>query len=370
MSTNPIKPRLLSLRVRLGLFYAGLITLALLLFGAAVYVTAVVSEAEEDEPQADKDREIAAIRQRLLIALGAGIPAAVLVAGVGSSFMTRRTLRALGDIVATANTVGPDRLHPRLPSDERDDAEIQHLTFALNQMLDRVDRAVTGLRRFTADAAHELRTPLSSLLGAIEICLRRPRDSDALRAVLEDTMLGLGSLARLVEVLLMLARSDAGELPIARKEVDLEALLATVISPYEGVAAELGLTLRRASPPPGLRLSTDALLLGRALANLLDNACKFTPTGGTVEVLARASGDSIEVVVRDSGPGLSEQDQDQLFQRFYRGAAHRGSTEGFGVGLALSREFISALGGSLRLSNRASGGTEAIVTLARQISRA
>lgn len=362
---NPITPRLPSLRVRLGLFYAALITAALLLFGAAVYASAVVSEAEEDEPQADKDRELAAIRRRLLIALGTGIPLAVLLAGAGSSWMTQRTLRALGEIVQTANTVGPDRLHPRLPLDARDDAEIQHLTQALNQMLDRVDRAVTGLRRFTADAAHELRTPLAALLGAIEISLRRPRDADALRTVLEDTLLGLGSLARLVEVLLMLARSDAGELPIARATVDLDSLLATVISPYEGVAAELGLTLRLESPPPDLMVSTDALLLGRALANLIDNACKFTPTGGTVDVVVCASAERIDVAVRDTGPGLSDQDQVQLFQRFYRGAAHRGSTEGFGVGLALAREFVTALGGTLHLSNRASGGAEAIVSLPR-----
>lgn len=363
MSTNKTTGKLQSLRVRLALFYAALITVALLLFGAAVYAAAVISEAEENEPQADKEMELDAIRRRLFMALGAGIPAGVSLAAAGSSWMTRRTLRALGDIVRTANSVGPERLHQRLPIHAQDDVEIQRLAHALNQMLDRVDRAVTGLRRFTADAAHELRTPLSALLSGLEICLRKPRDPAELRAVMEDTLEGLGRLTRLVDVLLTLARSDAGALPIARTPVNIQSLLAEVANPYEGLAVELGLTLKLHLQAEAIWWPTDGLLLSRAVANLIDNACKFTPHGGVVEVRAHASQYCIAIAVNDTGPGLSEQDQERIFERFYRGAAHRGHIEGFGVGLALAREIVTALGGTLRLRNRPTGGTEALISL-------
>ncbi len=352
----------MTLRTRLSLFYGGLLTLALLLFGAGLYVTAVMAEEQEDEPQAEKERELHEIREQIEVALIAGIPLGALLAVLGSSWMTRRTLRTLSDIVATASEVGPEKLHQRIAEDPSGDAETERLVGALNGMFERLDRAVNGLRRFTADAAHELRTPLASIMGELEIALRRPRDEAALRATMEGALEGLTRLTRLLEVLLTLARSDAGELPISNSPVNVSELLAQVASPYEGLTAELQQLLRLRCEP-ALLVRTDPLLLGRAVANLLDNACKFSKPGGSIELGCQQRGQNIEIFVADTGPGLSAEDEVHLFQRFYRSDLHRGRVEGFGLGLALAHEFISALGGQVSLCNRTGGGTQATIVL-------
>jgi heavy metal sensor kinase len=355
-------PRLDTLRLRLSVFYAGFLTVALLLFSAVVYSALVMAEAEENEPEADKDREIQAIRHRMLTAVAAGVPIATLLAALSSSFMTRRTLRILGDIVRTAGEVGPEQLEARIPCDPDADIEIQRLVHSLNGMLERIDRAVNGLRRFTADAAHELRTPLASIMGELEICLRRPRDETVLRTVMESSLEELQRLGQLVDILLMLARSDAGELPMTASSVDVKQLVAQVAAPYEELATEWNLELRLPQGSP-LQVRTDPLLLSRAVANLLDNACKFSKPGGYVQVDCVQRENNIEISVADTGPGLSEQDQQNIFKRFYRSAKHRGSVEGFGLGLALTREFINALHGQVTLKNREGGGVQACIIL-------
>jgi heavy metal sensor kinase len=352
-----------SLRVRLAVFFAALITVALLVFGGAVYVAAEAIEAEEVEPLEEKQRELLRVRRLLLSALAAGIPVVVLLAAAGSTWMTRRTMQALGEIVRTASEVSPERLGQRLPLGPKDDAELQGLVLALNQMLDRVERAVTGLRRFTSDAAHELRTPLAALMSRLEIALCKPREAEQLRAIMAETLEGLSSLSRLVETLLILARSDSGELHLSLEQIPLSDLLSDVLSLYEGMATERELSLR-VDCEPLLSVRSDRLLLHRAVANLVDNACKFSPRGGAITVTAhQPEGGRIEVSVTDSGPGFPESDRERLFERFYRGDLHRGSTEGFGLGLALTREFVSVLGGKVSLRSRKGGGTDASILL-------
>jgi signal transduction histidine kinase len=130
--------------------------------------------------------------------------------------------------------------------------------------------------------------------------------------------------------------------------VDLESFLQQVTSPYEAVAAERGLRLRLlTTAPPDLVVHTDPLLLGRVLANLLDNACKFTPSGGDVELRASYGARGLCIVVADTGPGLPEHERERVFERFFRSASVRGSIEGFGLGLSLAQDLTRALGGEL-----------------------
>lgn len=355
-----------ALRNRLVLVFAGVLTATLLAFGGTVYLAAVVAEAREDEPDHEKERELAAVRHLLALALLAGIPVAIAASLGGAHLLSRHALATVGRIVRTANTLTLESLDARIPSAPHAGREIEELIAALNAMLDRVSRAANSLRRFTADAAHELRTPLAVLSSEIEVCLHRPRDPETLRETLVTTLEGLGRLSRLVDVLLTLARSDAGELPVTLSEVDPAALLAQIAAPFEDVAAERGVLFVLAPPEsatPRPRLRTDPLLLGRAIANLLDNACKFCSVGGTVTVLLRSDPDATEITVRDSGPGMSAEDLARAFDRFYRSPGHRGSTDGFGLGLALTREFMRVLGGRLILRSASPRGTEAILSL-------
>lgn len=364
--TKQLTPKLRSLRGRLALFYAAMTTCVLLLFATMIYGTAVFIEEQEDEPIIEKERELSAFRHLLFLSLGAAIPLSVVLSTLGSSLMTRRTVKALSDLVEVASKVGPEELGHRLKEHPATDAEIQRLIHVLNQMLDRVDRCVTSLRRFTSDAAHELRTPLADLMGRLEISLRRPRDNQALRLTMEETLEGLGRLMRLTEILLTLARTDSGELPVNQRTHLLGPLLDEVLGLYEGVAAENGVLLRMECDPR-LHIETDALLFHRALANLVENAIKFSPPGEVVvvraEPLERAdptregSVRELQVVVTDSGPGLGDEDPERLFARFYRSPSHRGSIDGFGLGLALTRSFVTALGGTVELRSTPHGTT-------------
>lgn len=362
MLTRSSLLNLRSLRVRVAAFFAVLISVLLMGFGGAVYVTARIIEAQEVEPQADKERELALVRRLLLLSLGMGIPLGGILAAAGSAWMTRRTLRAIGDIVRVASEVGPERLSQRLPLHAQDDAEIRSLVAALNQMLERVEQSVTALRRFTADAAHELRTPLAVLCSRLEIALRRPRDEAQLRGTMEETLEGLSSLCRLVELLLTLARSDAGELACVRGPVNIHTLLLQLVSLYEGVASERELVLQLDCDSQ-LTISTDVLLLHRAVANLLDNACKFALPGGTVCLQATQFDEALWLRISDNGPGFVEPDPERLFERFYRCESHRGVVDGFGLGLPLVRELVRVLGGAVSLRRLDSGGTEAAIRL-------
>lgn len=355
------------LRLRLVLLFAGVLTAALLAFSGTVYVAAVVAEAAEDESESEKQRELAAVRHLLAIAMLAGIPVAVTAAVGGAHLLSRHALASIGHIVRTANMLTLENLDARIASDPSAGREIEELVAALNAMLARIAHAATSLRRFIADAAHELRTPLAVLSSEIEVCLHGPREPETLRDTLGASLEGLGHLSRLVDILLTLARSDAGELPVTPTEVDAAALVAQIAAPFEDVAAERGIRLipELPDPPaqPGYALRTDPLLLGRALANLLDNACKFCPSGGTIALRLRCTPAAVDLAVQDSGPGMSADDLARACDRFYRAPIHRGSTDGFGLGLALTREFMRALGGTLTLRLAPPCGTEAILTL-------
>lgn len=353
--------RIGGLRVRLMLLFGAILTAVLLAFSGTVYLAAVAAEAAEDEPEAEKERELRAVRERIATSLLAALPLALVAAAGGAHLLGRRAFSVLGEIVRTASTLNLERLDLRIPNDPAAGREVEELVHALNSMLARIEHAATGLRRFTADAAHELRTPLAVLSSEIEICLRRPRDEAALRTTLAATLEGLGRLNQLIEVLLTLARADAGALAIRAQSVDLQELITQIAEPYTAVAAERGLRLILKAEC-GRTLYTDPLLFGRALANLIDNACKFCAPGGDIAVRMDEQ-DSLAIVVSDSGPGPRPVDLARAGERFYRAPEHRGSTPGFGLGLSLCNEFMAALGGTLHLRRTEDGGTEARLSL-------
>ena len=337
-----------TLPVQLGGFFAVVITATLLLFSASIYMVAQLTEKDDDDEYEYTERELAEEREHLLTTIAIALPASLAAAIGGGFLLAQRALKSLERVIHIAEQTSAENLSARIPEVRGAGEEVERLVAASNAMLDRIERAVSGLRRFTADAAHELRTPLAVLMGRLELSLRRPRDAEALRGTIETTLEELERLTRLVEVLLTLARSDAGDLAVSAVPVDVEAFLHRVMSPYEAVAAERGLELRLlTSAPPELVVKTDPLLLGRVLANLLDNACKFTPAGGTVELRATYGARGLGIAVADTGPGLPESERPRVFERFFRSASVRGSIEGFGLGLPLAQDLTRALGGQL-----------------------
>jgi len=351
-----LRPR--TLRGRLTLFYAAVLATVLVAFGATTYVVAMEDEAKE----AVHGEAPSAVSHRLLLALGIGLPAALVVAIAGGLFISRRALAPIEGVVRVLGNLDADNLEQRIPSHAGAGAEVETLVGALNSMLARIERSVGGLRRFTADAAHELRTPVTSLMGNLEVTLRRPREPAELRVAMESALEELGRLGRLVESLLVLARSDAGELPLRPVEVDVAQVVEGVLEPYQEIAVTRGIRLL-SECSASARADADPLWLGRALANLVDNACKFTPQGGQVAVRVGSSDGRICIQVEDSGPGLLPEERARAFERFYRGDAARGGTDGFGLGLSLARDIAQAMGGALMLTSRDGGGTVARLEL-------
>ena len=295
----------------------------------------------------------------------------VVVLTTAGAQLTGRVFGAVDDIVRQARRIGGRTLAERLPHPGTRD-EIGRLIDTLNDMLARLEHAFEAQRRFTADASHELRSPLSRLRTELEITLRRPRGADeyvqALRSGLED----VARLTALVEELLTLARLDAGQDTAPVAPVAIGPILEAVVRRARPAAQARGMTLSLAGTDDS---GADALeanaaarvpreLLMLVATNLVENAVKYGTAGGSVLVSVVARPDGTELVVEDDGPGLPAEERERVFERFYRGAAARAADiEGTGLGLALCDLIVRAAGGRIEVGVSRWGGARFSVHL-------
>lgn len=288
--------------------------------------------------------------------LFAGMAVALLVAvALTGAALTRKVFRAVEDVNSQARRIGEANLNARLPSPGTDD-EFGHLVDTLNAMLDRLERAFDMQRRFTADASHELRSPLSRLRTEIEITLRRPRDEQEYVTTLRSCLDEVERMTLLVEELLMLARLDAGQEPVPVEAVALNTLVRDVASRMQPAAAERRISIEFDIPAP-----SEAIVAPRAaelvLTNLVGNAIKFSPHDTTITISLANEGREAVLSVADQGPGIDRGDLPHIFDRFYRGAAARArDSEGSGLGLALVQAIVRAYSGRLDVDNVSAGG--------------
>lgn len=293
----------------------------------------------------------------LFLALGVALLLAVSAAG---ALLTRGVFRSIDDVVQQARRIGAAHRDERLPHPGTRD-EIGRLVDTLNDMLARLTDSVAAQRRFTADASHELRSPMSRLRTELELALRRPRDPAFYVATLHSALEEVERLTLLVEELLTLARFDAGQERGAVEPVSLHEIAQQAVQRLEPLARERQVRLLLVPSPP----VTAAIARGAAelvLANLLDNALKFSPSGSDVRLEVQATPTEAVLRVSDSGPGLRPDELPHLFERFYRGStARREDKPGVGLGLALSQAVVQAYGGRIEASNRSEGG--AVFTL-------
>jgi len=294
---------------------------------------------------------------RLLVLGGAlAILCAVTVIGV---LLTQRALRPFDRMIAKAHRIGRSNLHARLPDPGVPD-ELGRLATALNEMLDRIELAFESQRRFTADASHEMRSPLSRLRSELEVTLRRPRTPEEYAEVLRSALQETERLSRLTEELLTLARLDTGEMPYeSEAPVALLPLIEEELRHLEPEAEARAIQLR-VSGPPDLAVKGGPDTLRLVVANLLQNAIKFTPAKGEVMVRVSAHEQQVVLAVSDTGPGISPEDIPRVFDRFYRGSASRSpDTPGAGLGLAIARAIVQAHGGSIAVDGPPGGRTGA-----------
>ncbi len=302
-------------------------------------------------------------KQRLTSLLAFGVPATLLLVSAALWWLVGRALSPLKNASQRIECVGANQLDVRIPVDNPDD-EVGRMVAVLNRMLDRLAAAVSELQRFTADAAHELRTPLAVLRAGLEVSLARERSAEEYRAALQDALTGTARLARLTDDLLTLARLDAAAEPRTPETVDLSEVLHELADAAGARAAERQQTVT-VEAPPGLCVSGNSGDLYRLFNNLLDNALHHGVNGqpGIISLCAQRNGDSIQVSVSDDGPGIAATDLRRVFERFSRGQSAPADAGGAGLGLSIAREIARMHGGQISAGNRDRGGCVVTVIL-------
>lgn len=271
-----------------------------------------------------------------------------------SVLVARKGMEPLADITAAARKISVTQLHERLP-EHQFPVELRPLAAAFNDMLNRLEDSFTRLGQFSADLAHELRTPINNLMGEAEVVLSREGTAAEYRQVLESALEEYQRLSRMIESLLFLARSEHAATPLAPVDLDARKELEVVCEFHEAVAQEQQVALVCTGEA---RLRADPILLRRALSNLLSNALRYTGSGGRIELCVQDLGPGTEIRVRDTGSGIAPEHLPRLFDRFYRADAARASHGGAGLGLSIVRSIMALHGGEVAIASRPGAGTE------------
>jgi heavy metal sensor kinase len=304
------------------------------------------------------DRQISFLITVLLasgpIALASGI--------AGGYTLARRALSPVERIVEVANRITATDLHQRVDVLNPND-ELGRLARTFNALIDRLQKAIEEMRRFTADAAHELRTPLAVLRSGIDVALRAPRSAQEYRQALEAAADEANRLTRLADQLLFLSRQEAGMMQIDREEMRLDALVKDVAEQFAGRADEAGVTLA-VEPLEPWTVRGDDIRLSQVFYNVLDNAIKWTPRGGRITLRGRAVEDRVEIEVEDTGSGILPEHVPHVFKRFFR-VEQSGNAEhgGSGLGLAIAESATVAHGGAISIRSAPGRGTVVTIEL-------
>ena len=303
-------------------------------------------------------RSLARLRAAFLSALPVLL---VATAGLGW-WLTRGSLRPIAAMTRSARRISTTQLDERVPTTGSGD-ELDELAHTLNDMIGRIGEGVERIRRFSVDAAHQLRTPLAALQSQIDVTLANPRSAEEYRGVLGDLLYQVGTLSETVNGMLRLAQSEGGLEAAHRVRVEIDPLLGEVVDFFSALGEERGLEVVLAGESK-CAVDGDAVWLHQLFANLIHNAIQYTPEGGRVEVAARREEAEVAVSVHDNGRGMSEADRAVAFARYQRGsAASADSSSGLGLGLALAREIARNHGGTIDLESEPGRGSTFTVRL-------
>jgi heavy metal sensor kinase len=292
----------------------------------------------------------------LVILLTIGSGTILLGAWAGSGWLAKKVLAPIGVLSTGAETMSEADLGKRLTLDSPYQ-EFLRLTRSFNSVMDRFQRSVESQRRFVDHAAHELRTPLTVLQGNLEVALLKARSSEEYRETLINNLAQVGRLITLTRSLLTLAKFTSDKPPVQLVPLALEPLLQDLVEELTILFDErqIRLSLEFQSVPPILG---DAQWLKQALMNLLDNALRYTPSGGAVTVRLQAVVDGVAVAVEDTGHGIEPEHLPHLFERFYRTDwARAKDSGGTGLGLPIVKEIVEAHGGSISVTSQVDKGS-------------
>jgi signal transduction histidine kinase len=302
-------------------------------------------------------------REDLLESFLVAAPIGLLLVGAGAWWIARRALTPVNEITAAAQRITAQRLDSRLPLHSARGDEIEQLTLVLNEMIDRLEGSFLQATRFTADASHELKTPLTVIRGEIEEAIRNGDHTPAQEKLLLNLLEETTRLVTITEDLLLLSRADAGKLRLETRSVDLSLLLSEMIDDVEILAEGRAIKIHT-DIPGGIFVAADDHFLPQLLLNLFDNAIKYNHVHGEVRVRIIPGSTSHQVAIANTGPGLTADQAAHVFDRFYRGdAARNRSVGGHGLGLSICREIARAFDGEISVHIEEADWTEFRVSL-------
>lgn len=344
--------------VRLKLTFLYVVTVALLL---AIFIGADMIGLRRNLMQQVMEHSLTeeamhaswvrAITEHILLA--AGLTLLVFIIGYG---VIRRAFKPVREMARTAKTISAENLSLRVDA-KGDKAELGELADTINEMISRLERSFSQTRRFSADAAHELFTPLAVLRGELEVALRRERSTEEYQQTLPRMLVQVNRITSIVEDLLLLSRADAGQLSPAAETSTLDDVVILAFEGLQPLAQERGIDLRLGRIDE-VQVEGDAPTLRRMVDNLMGNALKYTEDGGEVAVRLEAAGDRYTLTISDTGVGIPEESLPHVFERFYRVDKSRTrAAGGVGLGLSIVREIAESLGIEIQLQSVAGEGT-------------
>ncbi len=284
------------------------------------------------------------------------VPLILVIAVPVGWYLAGRALKPFAEVARTAEQITSKSLNTQISTSHKEE-EIQRLVQSFNSMVRRLNDSFEQMRKFNADVAHELRTPLSILQGENEVALRSPALPDEIYSVLASNLEELHRLTRIVNDMLVLAEADAGSQVLVKKPIKLGPMLEDLIEQMRVLAMDRNITIHLTASSDAV-IQADSLWLRRALLNLIDNAIKYSKDGGNVEIRLDILDSQVHLAIRDEGIGIAAHDLPHIFDRLYRADPARSrSSGGAGLGLALVKWVIASHDGQIRVQSEVDRGT-------------
>jgi two-component system, OmpR family, heavy metal sensor histidine kinase CusS len=284
-----------------------------------------------------------------------------IASGLIAVTVTKRGLRPLAKMRRMFERVQPAHLNERIEP-ARWPRELQPLAASFDDMLSRLEASFTRLSQFSADLAHELRTPIGNMLGEAQVALTRDRSSEEYRAVIESTAGECDRLSGIIDSLLFLARAESAEQQIARSTFNARSAVEKIVSFYQTVAEDRHIQITSTGDA---EVFADPILFNRAIGNLIDNALRFTPDRGRIEIAIGKVDHNVEISVTDNGSGIAPEHLPRVFDRFYRADPSR-SAAGTGLGLSLVKSIVDLHAGTAKIKSDGRG-TVVILTFPQKV---
>jgi len=316
---------------------------------------------------------------KLFLILIISVPSTLILASLGGQFLAHKALKPVDNITQTARMITSQNLNQRIHPPKVKD-EISRLIETFNEMISRLDQSFRQMKQFSSDASHELKTPLTILKGEVEVMLRKERTSQEYQQTLRSNLEEINRMSQIVEDLLNLSKADTGEIILNKEDINLTEILDEVVAQMERLAKTKKLHLSATNHHQDIHIFGDALRLRELFINLIENGIKYTEEGGSIRIILqkeyplpvtgepdwveREKGQFVKIIVSDTGIGVAKEDQERIFNRFFRVDKARSREQGgSGLGLSICKWIVEAHRGKIGVESELAKGSSFIVRL-------